>query len=307
MTILSHEKRPFLPIQACATVSRGRKGRHHEDHGHGGPSLQAPSSRLARILEPRRARSHLAAVEPWPTTIVRSPAALVHQAYTPSLGHHGLVDPGAVDRAISRGCRASFPYVLPTPSVWRNLPGADTGDPAGRHGGVCRLLARPASDHSESCGSGLDLVWLDGLGGRWFAGRRPADPAQREALGQSRSRQDSSAVVDHSTDSSSNQDDVGLAPRSGQQQRTHPSARDDSILACVESVGGRHGIRGIRFVVATVQREGDVSDPLRGQHHAAGRGYRSADRTPGRMPPRLSLAQEPTLAPDAGIRRCACA
>jgi len=295
--LLCDEKRPFLPILACAKVSRGRKERCHEENGQGGPSPQAPSSKLARILEACRARSHLAAYEPVRQPIDRSPVALVHQAHTPVLDRYGLVDPGAADRAVSRGFRAAFLHVLSTPSVRENLSGIDPSDSTDGHGGVYRLLALPASDHSEARGCVLDLVWLDGLRGGRFAGGRPPDKTQRETPGQSRSRQDSSAVVDHSTDSSSHQDDVGLAARPGQQQRTHASARDDSVLACIESVGGRHGIRGLRPVVATVQREGDVPDSLRWKHHAAGRGYPSANRTPGRMSLRLSLAEKPTPTP----------
>ena len=141
MMILCYEKRPFVPILACAKVSRGRKERCHEENGQGGPSPQAPSSKLGRILEARRARSHLAACKPVRKSNDRSPVALVHQAHTPVLDHHGLVDPGATERTVSRGFRAAFLHVLSTPSLRANLSGVDPVDSAGGHGGVYRLLA----------------------------------------------------------------------------------------------------------------------------------------------------------------------
>jgi len=123
MMLLCDEKRPFLLILACATVSRGRKGRCHEENGQGGPSSQTPSSRLARILEARRARSHLAAGERVYQPNDRSPAALIHQAHTLVQDHHGLVDPETADRAVSRGFRAAFLHVLLTPSVLHRFTG----------------------------------------------------------------------------------------------------------------------------------------------------------------------------------------
>ncbi len=190
--LLCDEKRPFVPILACAKVSRGRKGRYHEENGQGGPSPQAPSSRLARFLEARRSRSHLAAGKPVREPDHRSPRTLVPQAHSSVLDRHGLVDPRATDRAISRGLRAAFLHVLPAAALRRHLSGADPSHPAGGHDGVCRLLVLPATDHSETSGDGLDMVRLDGLRGRWFAGGRPANKRQREVLGQSRSRQDPS-------------------------------------------------------------------------------------------------------------------
>ena len=191
--LLGDENSPFLPIVACAKPRHDRKGRYHEENGQGGPSPQASSSELARILETRRARSHLAAGEPVRQPNVRSPAGLVHQTSASVLDLHGLVAAGTTYPTISRRFRADLPPVLSTPSVRQNLSGVDPGDWANGAGGVYRVWAMPASDDSESRGHCLDLVWLDGLRGRWFASGRAADPTQRETLGQSRPRQDASA------------------------------------------------------------------------------------------------------------------
>lgn len=51
---------------------------------------------------------------------------LVLQARSPVLDRHGLVDPRAVDRAVSRELRTAFLHVLPTPSLRRSAFGGLT-------------------------------------------------------------------------------------------------------------------------------------------------------------------------------------
>src|SRR3989304_3466998 len=124
MVVSPNKKRSFLPTLPCAKTGRGRKERAYaEEDDQGGASPKASSSRMARFLE---------TFDP-PSGVARNPRAceerdgsphpLVAQAHPPVLGSDGLVDPGAVDRAVSRRTRAAVGDVLPPPAAPTKKPG----------------------------------------------------------------------------------------------------------------------------------------------------------------------------------------
>src|SRR3989304_413731 len=155
-----NKKRSFLPTLPCAITGRGRKERvYAQEDDQGGSSSQAPSSRMARFLETFDPRSDVARTPRACEEGEGSPHPLVAQAHPPVLGGDGLVDPGAVDRAVSRRTRDAVGDVLPPPAVRRELSGTDPGDPAVRGGPVSPVLESPSRDSSETSGFGLDLVW----------------------------------------------------------------------------------------------------------------------------------------------------
>ena len=290
------KKRSFEPILACAITSRGRKERLDDD-GQGGPSPQVSSSRLARILESGGARWGLAALRREHPAALGSPDALVRQVCGAVLDGGGMVGAGRVDRTFPGRLGSVGAPVSPSATPGDLVPEFDQGHRPLGGPPPASILVQPPPESSAADRRALALVWLDGARRGRFADRCSADPFQRTGFGACGAGQDAAAVVGDLGHSSPYGPDLGLAARAGVQQRAEPFARHVTDPAGKYADGGRHGVWRIRPFAGVGRRARRLPDSVREQHHPAGRGYPSADRTAGTTALCLPLAARSPCVP----------